>query len=189
MANPGGSKRLTAEDVAYMLRARRSGQGWSARCPVPGHGKGRGDRTPALSISEGRDGRVLLHCFAGCEPEEIVAQIGVRMTDLMGDAPQRKDERRAVRLVPEIDPEEGAIGEEILLQLWASGAEVRVSPDHLRLMVSPPERVPEAVLTLAREHEVAVMTAVEEFDGISPRTVRRPRPKAAAGEFIRALLP
>ena len=32
---------------------------WMARCPS------HEDKTPSLSIREGDDGRVLLHCFAG----------------------------------------------------------------------------------------------------------------------------
>lgn len=169
--------RLTAADVAYMLRARRSGPGWSARCPA------HQDRSPSLSISEGQDGRVLLHCFSGCTAEEIVAQLGVRMADLMGDAPDRVDERRVLKLEPEITPDEAQIAAEILLALWANGAEVRISPDHLRVVVFPPERVPDVLLNLAQEHEVAVMAVVEEYDGISPRTIRRPRPKAASADL------
>jgi hypothetical protein len=54
--------------VARMLNAwtacgrRRAG---SARCPA------RDDHKPSLSIREGRDGRRLVHCFAGCSPEAI----------------------------------------------------------------------------------------------------------------------
>lgn len=54
----------------------RSGQGWSARCPAH-----RDDRA-SLSIGEGRDGRVLIHCFAGCDVTEVVDAIGLRMSDL-----------------------------------------------------------------------------------------------------------
>jgi archaellum biogenesis ATPase FlaH len=35
-----------------------------------------------LSISVGEDGRVLLHCHAGCAPEGIVAALGLEMRDL-----------------------------------------------------------------------------------------------------------
>jgi hypothetical protein len=35
-----------------------------------------------LSINEGYDGRVLLHCHAGCTVEEIVSKIGLEMRDL-----------------------------------------------------------------------------------------------------------
>ncbi|WP_062469493.1 hypothetical protein [Variovorax boronicumulans] len=53
-----------------------SAHGFSARCPV------HDDRSPSLSIKEGEDGRVLLHCFAGCPPQEVVAVLGLTMADL-----------------------------------------------------------------------------------------------------------
>jgi hypothetical protein len=53
-----------------------SGRGFTARCPA------HEDRGPSLSITEGEDGRVLLHCFAGCTPQEVVAPLGLTMADL-----------------------------------------------------------------------------------------------------------
>jgi hypothetical protein len=50
------------------LRARRSGAGWIARCPA------HDDRTPSLGLSRG-DGRVLVHCFAGCTQAEVIAAL------------------------------------------------------------------------------------------------------------------
>ena len=40
------------------------------------------DKTPSLSIRETPEGAVLLHCFAGCEVADIVASMGMDMTDL-----------------------------------------------------------------------------------------------------------
>ena len=40
------------------------------RCPVPSHGKRRGDLRPSLGVSDGREGLVV-HCFAGCRAAEI----------------------------------------------------------------------------------------------------------------------
>ena len=40
---------------------------WIARCP------GHDDHTPSLSIGVGADGRVLLHCQAGCTFDEVLA--------------------------------------------------------------------------------------------------------------------
>src|SRR5579871_6279840 len=54
----------------------RNGKGLTARCPV------HEDRHNSLSISEGKDGRVLLQCFAGCDTESIVKAIGLQMRDL-----------------------------------------------------------------------------------------------------------
>ncbi|MEZ6139186.1 MAG: hypothetical protein R3B84_01325 [Zavarzinella sp.] len=45
---------------------------WKACCPA------HNDYTPGLSIKETDDGKVLLHCHAGCEVKEIVAAMGLK---------------------------------------------------------------------------------------------------------------
>ena len=59
-----------------LQHVRRQGSGWSARCPA------HLDRRNSLSVAEGEDGRVLVHCFAGCTPEDVVAGLGLEMRDL-----------------------------------------------------------------------------------------------------------
>jgi hypothetical protein len=54
----------------------RRGDGWTARCPA------HEDRQPSLSVAQGDDGRVLLHCHAGCSTEEIVKTLGLDLGDL-----------------------------------------------------------------------------------------------------------
>lgn len=49
---------------------------------MPGHGKGRGDRNPSLSINADREGTVGIKCFAGCPTEEVVEELGLSMADL-----------------------------------------------------------------------------------------------------------
>lgn len=44
---------------------------WLARCP------GHQDDKPSLSVRELPDGRVLVHCFAGCGVEEVLAAVGL----------------------------------------------------------------------------------------------------------------
>jgi hypothetical protein len=53
-----------------------SGDRFEARCPV------HDDRRASLSVALGKDGRVLLHCHAGCEPAAIVAELGLEWSDL-----------------------------------------------------------------------------------------------------------
>ena len=53
----------------------RGGGQYSARCPA------HEDRNPSLSIRE-IDDRVLLHCFAGCHSNEIVAAVELSLADL-----------------------------------------------------------------------------------------------------------
>ena len=54
----------------------KTGKGFKARCPA------HSDKSPSLSIKEGDDGRVLLHCFSGCGIDSVVAALGLQMTDL-----------------------------------------------------------------------------------------------------------
>ena len=66
---------MTAEEVVRRLNGKWMGDQALAHCPVEGHGKGRGDLSPSLSIAAGKGGRVLLHCFAGCRVEDIFAAL------------------------------------------------------------------------------------------------------------------
>lgn len=65
---------LTAATVAKYLRGRPTGGGYLCHCPVPSHGKGRRDLKPSLGVSDGDKGLVV-HCFAGCNPADILAEI------------------------------------------------------------------------------------------------------------------
>lgn len=60
--------------------ASEAGGEWSSRCPA--HEDGRA----SLSITQGTDGRALVHCFAGCEPSAICDAIGLKVTDLFARA-------------------------------------------------------------------------------------------------------
>ncbi len=55
---------------------KKTNGGWSARCPA------HDDRNASLSIGEGRDGRVLLKCHAGCGLQKILAGVGLEERDL-----------------------------------------------------------------------------------------------------------
>jgi hypothetical protein len=58
-------------------RVRRTGPGrWIACCPA------HKDRSPSLSIRELEGGRVLLHDFGGCETNDVLAAIGLGLSDL-----------------------------------------------------------------------------------------------------------
>ena len=49
---------------------------FKARCPA------HEDRGPSLSITEGDDGRLLVHCFAGCDVHQVVSAVGLELSDL-----------------------------------------------------------------------------------------------------------
>jgi len=49
---------------------------WKALCPA------HADREPSLSVTEGDDGQALLKCFAGCDTENVISELGLEMSDL-----------------------------------------------------------------------------------------------------------
>ena len=58
-----------AQTIAEALRGRRDGGGWLACCPA------HDDRDPSLSISDGDNGKVLVHCHAGCSQADVIAAL------------------------------------------------------------------------------------------------------------------
>ena len=60
--------------------ARPSGEGWQTNCPA------HDDNVASLSIAEGDDGRVLLHCHAGCSTESICEAVEITVADLFPDS-------------------------------------------------------------------------------------------------------
>ncbi len=58
------------------VKPRGSGHDYTALCPA------HNDREPSLSVSRGSDGRVLVHCFAGCSTDAVLARLGLTLRDL-----------------------------------------------------------------------------------------------------------
>ena len=58
---------------------------WTARCPA------HDDKGPSLAIRHVDDGRILLHCFAGCQVESVVSALGMDMTDLFPPDEKRRE--------------------------------------------------------------------------------------------------
>ena len=66
--------------LSHLDGVKETGRGrYLSRCP------GHDDRSPSLAIKDGDDGRVLLHCFAGCETESVLSAIGLTFSDVMPD--------------------------------------------------------------------------------------------------------
>lgn len=77
--------------ISQLEGVRRTGKDrWMCRCPS------HGDRTQSLSVRELDDGRVLVHCFAGCDVASVLGAVGLNIEDLFPDqAPaNNKGERR-----------------------------------------------------------------------------------------------
>jgi len=103
MRDREGIKRLrtvltTMADIIALLKGvRRSGKGWTAKCPA------HEDRQNSLSIQH-RDGKWLLKCHAGCTWEAIIAAIGVAPSDLFdrgeGEGASHPRNNRATAQLP-----------------------------------------------------------------------------------------
>jgi hypothetical protein len=151
---------MRAAEVARALgKARREGRGWRTECPVH-HGF-------SLNIADGRDGRLLITCWAGCTAEEVFAEL--RRLDLLeawrgggsaaDDVPHRHDdvERRIA----------------IARRLWDAASEARRGPLEryftgrgLALPASPSLRwAPRSRLPRTREERPAMVARVDNVDG------------------------
>jgi hypothetical protein len=115
-------------------KVRKTGKGWTARCPA------HEDHTPSLSISETEDGTVLVHCFAGCLPEEVCGAIGLNLGALFNSR-TGEELMRKTRMVP-----------------WgprakSSGVSFRpASPGRLGGNESPPKPLPYGLLARVLEN-------------------------------------
>lgn len=91
----GTTARFLSEEVgvrveAFLRRLRgvqKCGDGWKAFCP------GHEDGERSLSVTIGKGGKVLLHCFAGCAVEAIAGGLGVEVPDLFNDDGRTASER------------------------------------------------------------------------------------------------
>ena len=67
---------MTAREAAQQLGgAKRVGRGYVARCPA------HNDRKPSLSLADGRSGRLIWHCHAGCGQRDVMAALDMRGVD------------------------------------------------------------------------------------------------------------
>jgi hypothetical protein len=73
---PQGNTRPIDTVLEHLQGVHRSGAGWTARCP------NHEDRQASLSVKEGDDGRVLVHCFRGCGSADVVMSAGLSFPDL-----------------------------------------------------------------------------------------------------------
>ena len=101
-----------------LQHVRKTSRGWTALCPA------HPDRSPSLSIAEGRDGRALVRCWAGCTFQEIARALGFDPRDLSPGLPRPRtqEERRAAAEQARQREQERA------LERWSDAAYVRLIP-------------------------------------------------------------
>lgn len=84
---------MTAAEFAVLVDGRAVGRNrFQARCPA------HNDRLPSLSITDGRDGRILLHCFAGCTTDAILSVLRLSRRDLFQGPPPSPEQLAALEV-------------------------------------------------------------------------------------------
>ncbi|WP_297505067.1 CHC2 zinc finger domain-containing protein [Ferrovum sp.] len=97
----------SAEFLSKLKKVKRTGQlRWMACCPA------HEDKSPSLSVKEGKDGRILIHCFGGCGIADITRSLGIEIQDLF---PERLEFSAAKPYTPGQKP--GYLAHELLLVL------------------------------------------------------------------------
>src|SRR5262249_59337227 len=104
-----------ATDIARALGGKRLSPGnYLCRCPVPSHGKARGDHNPSLIVQNGAR-TVLFKCFAGCDVRDILDVL--RRQGLIEDRPGERRDWQPAPVVPMAhDPDSRA------LEIWLAAA-------------------------------------------------------------------
>ena len=64
---------------------------WTACCPA------HEDKSPSLSVREADDGRVLVHCFGGCDVHTVLGAVGMDMTDLFPERDERLNHNQVTK--------------------------------------------------------------------------------------------
>ena len=88
---------------AELVTQTKPGQ-WRCKCPSHQDDK---SKSKSLSVSETEIGSVLIHCFAGCDVDEVVTAWGLTLTDLFpkdeyiqkakySNKPRGKDPRKLI---------------------------------------------------------------------------------------------
>jgi hypothetical protein len=106
---------VSAEILLSRLdRPRRTGpETWIARCPA------HKDRSPSMTVRECGDGRVLLHCFAGCETGDVLAAVGLEFDALFPPKPLGERMAPTRRPFPAADVLEALMHDALTLQQLA----------------------------------------------------------------------
>ena len=159
----------TAATIAHSLGGRKRSDGYLCCCPVPSHGKGKGDRNPSLLIKDG-DHAVLLKCFAGCDRLDVLEEL--RRRGLIDGRPHsratRQIEPHNPPAVVEFEPDHAASRE--ALELWCTAQPIADTAVALFLaargltITPPPSLRATTILHLKRYPFPAMIAAVQAPD-------------------------
>jgi hypothetical protein len=125
--------------LSRLDKVRPYGKGYTASCP------GHKDRTASLSIAAGDDGRLLLHCFAGCSVHDVIDAIGLTITDLFpcrlaDSTPAARTELHSLAMRSQVRAAANVIDHESGVVLIAAGdvhqGRMLTDADHARLALA-----------------------------------------------------
>lgn len=109
--------------LTYKLKGKWFGEYGTASCPS------HDDRRPSLSISAGKDGKVLLHCHAGCDQAQVIDVL--RSRGLWEPSDPKSGRERAYKQQPSADlaaKQRDAKRTEVALQIWRASAPAPGTP-------------------------------------------------------------
>lgn len=127
-------------------KVRQTGRNkWQACCPA------HQDNTPSLMIKEEDDGRILIHCFAGCSAADVLHLLEIRFADLYPVKPSTTYPAKHIRKPWSASDVLTALAYEVLIVLQCARrlttGQSLPDADYTRLLT--------AVIRLQRGHEVA----------------------------------
>jgi hypothetical protein len=94
MTRTGKDSQMIDVLVSRLDGAKRTGPGrFVAICPA------HDDKTPSMTVAE-KEGRVIFHCFAGCDPADVLAAVGLTFADLYPERPTYTKGRRTAQFNP-----------------------------------------------------------------------------------------
>jgi putative DNA primase/helicase len=113
---------MSAESIAKALGGHSAGATWMARCPA------HEDRVPSLSISSGRNGKVLVRCHAGCDQRDVIVILRERgLWETTGRA-LRRFARKRQDGVPDNPDADALKRSEAAFALWQASRPVGGTP-------------------------------------------------------------
>jgi hypothetical protein len=77
--------------VQRLSKVRGQNGSWTAACPA------HEDKSPSLSVREAEDGRVLVHCFGGCDIQSVLGAVGMDIGDLFPERVDRSDPTKPLK--------------------------------------------------------------------------------------------
>ena len=153
--------------------------GYRARCPA------HDDHNPSLSITL-RNGRILLHCFAGCSLESILDKLGLTVRDLSLDSEDGRGERPSA--VYDYRDAEGRLVFQVCRFAPKNFRQRR--PDgnggwvwNLREVERVPYRLPELIDAVKRREQVFVVEGEKDCETLAALELKATTNPGGAGKW------